>query len=116
MGAPGSDGPGQHLRRLRPDDRESARYAGLLDARIGTRYHGLSAGNSEVSRAYGCRLFQSDVRAIDACARCGARLEVTASIEDPVVIGRILQHLDRGEPDAQTPFAPRAPPQWELPV
>ena len=41
---------------------------------------------------------------------------MTASIEDAVVIGRILERLDRGEPDAQTPFAPRAPPQWELPV
>jgi len=36
---------------------------------------------------------------------------VIASIEDAVVIGRILERLDRGEPDAQTPFAPRAPPQ-----
>jgi hypothetical protein len=30
--------------------------------------------------------------------------------------GRILDHLEGGEPDAQAPFAPRPPPQRELPL
>jgi hypothetical protein len=32
---------------------------------------------------------------IEACARCGGRLQMIASIEDPAVIARILAHLDR---------------------
>ena len=58
------------------------------------------------------RVFTID---IETCAGCGGRLKVIASIEDPVVIGRILEHLEGGEP-APSPFAPRAPPQRELPV
>ena len=42
------------------------------------------------------------------------QLKVIASIEDPAVIGRILEHLDRKRPEAPSPFAPRAPPQGEL--
>jgi hypothetical protein len=33
---------------------------------------------------------------IEACARCGGKLRVRASIEDPEVIARILAHLDMG--------------------
>jgi len=41
-----------------------------------------------------------------ACARCGGRMRVVASIEDPVVVRKILTHL--GLPtDVQ---APRPPP------
>ena len=32
---------------------------------------------------------------IEACARCGARLKIVASIEDPGAIARILAHRDR---------------------
>jgi predicted transcriptional regulator len=32
---------------------------------------------------------------IEACARCGARLQIVASIEDPAVIARMLAHRDR---------------------
>ena len=55
------------------------------------------------------RVFTID---IETCARCG-RVKVIASIEDPVVIGRILEHFEGSEP-AASPFAPRAPPQREL--
>ncbi len=52
------------------------------------------------------RVFAID---IETCRRCGGRLKVIASIEEPEVIERILAHLDQAEP-AATPFAPRAPP------
>src|SRR5262249_14426385 len=41
-----------------------------------------------------------------ACARCGGRMRVVATIEDPVVIRKILSHL--GLPTAAA--APRPPP------
>ena len=41
-----------------------------------------------------------------ACARCGGRMRVVATIEDPVVIRKILTHL--GFPTAAA--APRPPP------
>jgi hypothetical protein len=36
---------------------------------------------------------------IETCRRCGGRLEVIASIEDPALIERILTHLDRRRPE-----------------
>ena len=54
---------------------------------------------------------------IEQCARCGGRLKVIASIEEPELIERILAHRrERGEEEA-TPTAslgPRAPPQASL--
>ena len=41
-----------------------------------------------------------------ACPRCGGRMRVVATIEDPVVIRRILTHL--GLPTEAS--APRPPP------
>jgi len=41
-----------------------------------------------------------------ACARCGGRMRVVATIDDPVVIRRILTHL--GLPTAVP--SPRPPP------
>jgi len=55
---------------------------------------------------------------IEACVRCGARLKLVASIEDPGVIGRILAHRDRASGRAQPEralHAARAPPgQWAV--
>jgi hypothetical protein len=54
---------------------------------------------------------------IEQCARCGGRLEVIASIEEPELIGRILAHRrERGEEDdAPTcSLGARAPPQASL--
>jgi hypothetical protein len=50
---------------------------------------------------------------IEQCVRCGGRLTVIASIEDPALIDRILAHRrERGEEDpAVSPLGPRAPPQ-----
>ena len=49
---------------------------------------------------------------IERCRRCGGRLEVIASIEEPALIGRILAHLEQCAEDQHTrsPFAARAPP------
>jgi hypothetical protein len=57
------------------------------------------------------RVFAID---IEVCRRCGGKLRVIVSIEDPAVIARILDHLGRdGEsPDPANPS--RAPPQADL--
>ena len=52
---------------------------------------------------------------IESCQRCGGPLRVIASIEDPVVVERILAHLERpATQEGLTPFASRAPPQPPL--
>ena len=65
--------------------------------------------NAEIGRA----LKAADVIEIESCARCGARLKMVASIEDPAVIARILARLDRGSDSPQVEpvlHAARAPP------
>ncbi len=53
---------------------------------------------------------------IEQCVRCGGRLKVIASIEEPELIERILAHRrERGEEDAPTcSLGARAPPQASL--
>ncbi len=53
---------------------------------------------------------------IEQCARCGGRLKVIASIEEPELIERILTHRrERGEEAAPTTaLGARAPPQGLL--
>ena len=54
---------------------------------------------------------------IETCEHCGGAVKVIASIEDPSVIKKILDHLAR-RAEATTPvFRPfaRAPPQQALP-
>jgi pyruvate/2-oxoglutarate dehydrogenase complex dihydrolipoamide acyltransferase (E2) component len=51
---------------------------------------------------------------IEACVRCGGKLKVIASIEEPQVIAKILAHLQHSAPDQYQPELPlgaRAPPQ-----
>jgi hypothetical protein len=50
---------------------------------------------------------------MEQCARCGGRLEVTASIEEPELIERILAHRreQEGEEAASVALGARAPPQ-----
>jgi hypothetical protein len=51
---------------------------------------------------------------IEACARCGGKLRVIASIEEPEVIASILAHLERTAPDqylSEQPLGARGPPQ-----
>lgn len=50
---------------------------------------------------------------IKACARCGGKLKVIASIEEPEVIAKILAHLERTAPEqhqSELPLGARAPP------
>jgi len=53
---------------------------------------------------------------IEQCVRCGGRLKVIASIEDPQLIEKILAHRrERGEEGAPTGvLGARAPPQASL--
>jgi hypothetical protein len=48
---------------------------------------------------------------IEQCRRCGGRLEVIASIEDPALIERIVAHVrQRSEEDLALPLGARGPP------
>jgi hypothetical protein len=50
---------------------------------------------------------------IEDCARCGGKLRVIASIEEPEVIAKILAHLERTAGDQfqpEWPLGARAPP------
>jgi hypothetical protein len=51
---------------------------------------------------------------IETCRRCGGRLRVIASIEDPVVIERILEHLGRDAELVDPAHPSRAPPEGDL--
>jgi hypothetical protein len=51
---------------------------------------------------------------IESCARCGGKLKVIASIEEPAVIAKILARRERTSPDqyqSELPLGARAPPQ-----
>jgi hypothetical protein len=50
---------------------------------------------------------------IEGCARCGGKLKIIASIEEPQVMAKILSHLERAadEPyQSELPPGARAPP------
>lgn len=50
---------------------------------------------------------------IEGCARCGGKLKIIASIEEPEVIAQILSHLERTAPQQYQPELPlgaREPP------
>ena len=50
---------------------------------------------------------------LESCARCGGKLEVIASIEEPQLIAKILSHLKRTAPQqypTELPLGARAPP------
>jgi len=59
------------------------------------------------------RVFNTD---IETCAECGGRVKVIARIEDPVVIKKILTHLNERVDSVQAMQWPesRAPPQVDL--
>ena len=60
------------------------------------------------------RVFKIDIL---TCEDCGGAVKVLASIEDPAVIKKILDHLDRRTTPPRPSFRPfaRAPPQAPLP-
>ncbi len=53
----------------------------------------------------------------ETCEVCGGAVKIIACIEDPTVIQRILDHLDRQttSPPSANAHAARAPPQLMLP-
>jgi hypothetical protein len=55
------------------------------------------------------RVFNID---IETCSECGGAVKIIASIEDPAVIKKILDHLDQNIPTHQALHFPesRAPP------
>lgn len=56
------------------------------------------------------RVFGIDIA---ACARCGGKLKVIASIEEPAIIAKILAHLEKTASDrhqTELPLGARAPP------
>ena len=59
------------------------------------------------------RVFDID---IETCSECGGNVKIIASIEDPVVIKKILAHLDQNAPLQQAGYLPetRAPPPMGL--
>jgi len=57
------------------------------------------------------RVFAID---IEVCRRCGGRLRVIASIEEPEVIERILEHLGRDAEPVDPAHPSRAPPEADL--
>jgi len=46
------------------------------------------------------RVFKLD---LESCEGCGGQIRVIACIEDPLVIAKILAHLDRQVPSSVTP-------------
>jgi hypothetical protein len=51
---------------------------------------------------------------IESCSRCGGKLAIIASIEEPQVIAKILAHLQQTAPEQyqnELPLGARAPPQ-----
>lgn len=68
---------------------------------------------SHVAMSWARRLKRVFGIEIEACAGCGGRLRIVASIEEPVVIARILSHLERTACDRvrlQFTLGARAPP------
>ena len=59
------------------------------------------------------RVFNID---IETCRACGAAVRIIACIEDPVVIEKILTHLDTKDGSGEAARLPpcRAPPQADL--
>ncbi len=53
---------------------------------------------------------------IETCKRCGGHVKIIACIEDPVVIEKILTHLERQDATAAAARLPpcRAPPKARL--
>ncbi len=53
---------------------------------------------------------------METCRECGGAVRIIACIEDPVVIEKILTHLDAKAPEPEASRLPpcRAPPQARL--
>ncbi len=78
------------------------------------------AARTEVQRhrsmTWAQRLKRVFAIAIDTCRRCGGTLRVIASIQEPQVIERILEHLARDRQSLDPAHPSRAPPHARLPI
>ena len=94
-------------------------------ARLAARGQGARSSSAEaeapplarhVALSWARRLKRVFAIEIERCCRCGGRLEVIASIEEPALIERILAHLTQRacEEQKDSPFVARAPPQPSL--
>ena len=97
-----------------PDPADWLMYSRTYDAQRFSPLDEIDRGNvGSLELARLKRVFGID---IEQCARCGGRLRVIASIEEPQLIQCILAHQrERGE-DAPpiSPLGARAPPQASL--
>ena len=75
-----------------------------------TRYHGVFAPASPERAQRLKRVFAID---IETCRECGGELRVIASIEEPAVIERILDHLSHTAETVDPAHPSRAPPQGD---
>jgi hypothetical protein len=89
--------------------------AAITPAGRGARHAANAEGSvpKHVAMTWAQRLKRVFAIEIETCRRCGGKLRVIASIEDPVLIERILARLQRAAPqdeEPRSPFTPRAPP------
>jgi len=121
-GDAGEAGEGQQTQRMRGGARENAeRTPGIdeLGAALETGGHAVLPCTAPVQAAYGCanrrscRFVNIDV---DTCRACGGAVRIIACIEDPLVIEKILAHLDKQDAPTELSRLPetRAPPQADL--
>jgi len=62
---------------------------------------------------WACRLKREFGIEIESCTRCGGKLKIIVSIEQPRLIARILSHLEHtapGQDETELPLGARAPP------
>ena len=63
------------------------------------------------SRASWARLIKKIFEVDPLLCSCGAEMKIVSFITDPLLVDRILRHLENQERRAPNPFEPRAPPQ-----
>jgi hypothetical protein len=100
-----------HRARVTPGKRGKGKQANVSEATEGPTPAERRAAMTWAQRLK--RVFNID---IETCKTCGGHVKIIACIEDPVVIEKILTHLDRKDASAAAPRLPpcRAPPQAAL--
>jgi len=74
----------------------------------------VSASDRQRAMTWAQRLKRVFAIDIETCRRCGGKLKVIASIEDPPVIERILEHLGHTAESVDPAHPSRAPRQGDL--